>query len=137
MSRCASWAAPILLVLVCAALAWIPPSSYPARLFGQSGTLVITVCNPAGGGSQRVQWTCAGDFTPDDDRPVRQVSFESTSRYEVGEEVKVDARSDNTTEVRPRTTAFSTLLLCPLLIIGLVVVGTARAWLTAPKRTSG
>lgn len=123
------------LVLICGGLAWTPPSTYRARLLGQPGTMVVAACNPATAGAQRVQWTCAGDFTPDDDQPVRQVTFESTTEYPAGSEVQADAMSTTATEVQPRTTGLNTLLLCPLLIIAVLVVGAARAWST--RRVTG
>ncbi|SDT78959.1 hypothetical protein [Actinoplanes derwentensis] len=130
MNKPASWLVVIVLGLVCGGLVWMPPSTYRARLFGQSGTMVIAVCNPATSGAQRVQWTCAGDFTPDDDEPVRQVTFESTTERLAGSEVQADATSTTATEVQPRTTGLNTLLLCPLLIIAVIVVGGVRAWST-------
>ncbi|GIF09727.1 hypothetical protein [Actinoplanes siamensis] len=122
--------AGILLVLVCAGLVWMPPSTFRARLFGQSGTVVVTVCNPAGGGAQRIQWTCAGDFTPDGDGPVRQVSFRSSSELPAGSHVEADATSGTASEVQARTGGLTAVLLCPLFIIAVVAVGAFRAWST-------
>ncbi|MEU4557134.1 hypothetical protein AB0F72_02010 [Actinoplanes sp. NPDC023936] len=56
------------------------------------------------------------------------MTFESTTEYPAGSEVRADATSTTATEVQPRATGLNTLLLCPLLIIAVIAVGAVRAW---------